>query len=328
MAPSLAHDRSRVEANSTARVGIALAMYNPELISFREQLVSIREQSHSNWFCVITADSPLAPLSTSREVGEFFNDPRFEWHENAVRRGHRENFARAIELCVAGGARFIACADQDDVWYSNKISELVSTIEDKPLLSVVHADMDVLVDGKKIAKSAWELERRSADRVDPTSLLVRNVVTGASMIMDAELARRYPAIPAGAVFHDHWYAILASFHGGVYALHKRLHAYRQHTENVVGIRPYRGFFDGMTFSEILEKREEAVTNFRARRDLARAVDASGVQLTPFQRVAFTRTFDGGLGLVGFGAASVRDPSVVRECIALAAGKLLSAFSGE
>jgi len=303
-------------------VGIALAVYRPVVGDFREQLASIRDQSHPSWLCFLTLDSPLAELRAEPSLAPFFEDARFVWHENPQRLGFKDNFARAIGLAVEAGARYVACSDQDDVWYPHKLATLVRAIESTPPLSVVHADMDVLVDGVKQERSAWQLENRSIDRVDPTSLLVRNVVTGASMLMDAELARRFPSVPDDAVFHDHWYGLLASFHGGVHAVHERLHAYRQHGGNVVGVRPYRGFFDGKGVQELLDSQDEAVRNFRARRALASAVRDAGLSLSRFQRLAFTRRRDAGLALFGLGVTSLADPSVARECFALAAGKAL------
>jgi hypothetical protein len=303
-------------------MGIALAVYKPELSAFREQLMSIQDQTRTSWVCMLTLDSPLAELRAASALAPFFEDPRFVWHENPSRLGFRRNFERAIGLVAESGARWVACSDQDDVWYPHKLDSLVRAIEAAPPLSLVHADMDLLVDGVRAARSGWETENRAVDRVDPMSLLVRNVVTGASMLMDVELAKRFPRVPDGAVFHDHWYALVASFFGGVHAVHERLHAYRQHTANVVGVRPYRGFFDGKGIRELLESEDEAVKNYRARRALAQAVRDAGLPLSALSRLAFERRRDGGLALLALGMLELSHPSVARECFALAAGKAL------
>jgi hypothetical protein len=309
-------------------VGIALAVYRPDPAAFREQLASIRDQTYPSWRCVLTADSPLAPLRAEPALAPFFEDARFSWHENPERLGVEKNFARAIGLCVEAGAVYVACSDQDDVWYPHKLATLVRAIASKPPLSLVHADMDVLVDGEKLARSAWELEGRTVDRADPTSLLVRNVATGAAMLMDAELARRYPRVPEGALFHDHWYAFVASLHGGVHPVRERLHAYRQHAGNVIGVRAYRGLLDGMGVREMLAHRDDAVRNYRARRAIALAAQEAGHRLSRVAELAFTRGLDGGLVLFGMGAASLGDRTLARECFALGAGKALAFGVGE
>lgn len=306
-------------------VGIALAVYKPDVTTFAEQLDSIRTQSYSNWFCVLTSDSPLDALRDEPLLRAFFEDPRFRFVENETRLGAGPNFTKALQLSLENGAQYLACSDQDDVWYPNKLEVLVDALRTKPPLSLVHADMDVLLDGKKAARSAWEQERRNVDRRDPTARFVRNVVTGASMMFDAELARRFPELPGPKVLHDHFYAIIASHHGGVYPVRQRLHAYRQHRDNVIGVRPYRGITDGMSLHELLAKRGEAIENFDARVQIARHLEDRGLTLTRFQRLALLGP-DGGLSLLGLALVSLSDPALARECLPLAGGKLLRSLS--
>lgn len=310
-------------AAATPRVGIGLAVYRPAIAAFREQLASIRAQTHSNWVCVLTLDSPLSELAP--HVQEFIDDPRFVWVENPTRLGHRGNFARALQL-AREGATFLACADQDDVWYPEKLEELVKALVAKPPLSLVHADMDILHDGALLTQSAWQSERRQVVGTTSSRLLVRNVATGAAMLMDAELAARYPSVPDEIEFHDHWYALVASFHGGVFPLHKRLHAYRQHTDNVVGVRPYRGFLMGETLSTLWDRRLDARTYYRITRDLARRARDMGLPLTPAQELVFIQRRDVGLGLLGHAMISLMDPPHAAACIALSIGKVMDILS--
>lgn len=308
------------------KVGIALAVYRPAVGAFREQLASIRAQSYAHWSCVLTLDSPLAELA--EHVPDFLADPRFRWVENETRLGFKGNFAHAARLAVEGGAELVAFADQDDVWYPDKLAELVKEIGRRPPLSVVHADMDILRGETVLPESAWQAERRDVDRATPSRLLVRNVVTGASMLMDAELLARYPTVPEEIRFHDHWYALVASFHGGVYPVHKRLHAYRQHQANVVGVNPYRGFFMGETLGRLWTRRREALDYFRETRGVARRAAAIGLPLTRAQELAFIRRRDAGLGLLGLAALSLPDPPHAAACLALSAGKLLDLVSAD
>jgi hypothetical protein len=318
---------STAEALAMPRVGIALAVYRPTLADFREQLLSIRNQSYANWFCVLTLDSPLP--QPAEEIAEFLADPRFEWHQNPRRLGFKENFSQAIQMAVAKGARFVACADQDDVWYPDKLATLVTELLKRPPLSLVHADMDILRDGQILGESAWDVEQRSVRNATPWRLLVRNIATGASMLMDAELARRYPVVPDEIRFHDYWYALVASFHGGVHAVDQRLHAYRQHRENVVGVNAYRGFLNGEHLTTLWRSRHVAVQNFRTIRSVARRAVELGLPLTPLQKLVFSRTTDAGLGLLMLGLVSLRsDPPLAANCLALCAGKLLDLLGAD
>jgi hypothetical protein len=299
-----------------------MAVYRPELTAFREQLASIRDQTYTNWFCVLTADSPLSEITSAREITEFVSDPRFHWYENEKRLGFKGNFAHAIARAANEGASAIACSDQDDIWYSNKLELLVHALVGKPRLSLVHGDMDVLRDGEKLLRSAWDIERRGIGNTSPSSLFLRNTVTGAAMLMDAELARLYPEVPNEIEYHDHFYALMASFHGGIYPVNERVHAYRQHTGNVLGVMPYRGFLDGHSVSAMFERRREALEYWQNTRRLVKRVQALGLPLTRFQELAFIRSSDLGLLLFGYGIASLADPEAARSCFALGLGKLM------
>ena len=314
----------RVARAPAPKVGIALAVYRPAVAAFREQLASIRAQTYEHWFCVLTLDSPLAELA--EHVPDFLADPRFRWIENETRLGFKGNFTRAARLVVEAGAELVAFADQDDVWYPEKVAVLVEEIGRRPPLSVVHADMDVLSGETVLRESAWQAERRDVDNTDPSRLLVRNVVTGASMLMDAALYARYPTVPDEIRFHDHWYALVASFHGGVYPVHKRFHAYRQHQANVVGVNPYRGFFMGESLGRLWTRRREALDYFRETRGIARRAAAIGLPLTRAQELAFIRRRDAGLGLLGLAALSLPDPPHAAACLALSVGKIMDLVS--
>lgn len=306
--------------HASPTVGIALAVYRPDPRYFAAQLASIQAQTLTDWVTVLTCDSPLGELRAEPLLAPFFDDPRFEWHENAVRLGVKGNFARALELARARGAKWLAFSDQDDVWYPHKLERLVGALEGKPPLAVSHADMDVLVDGATLERSAWQLEARDVSHVTPAALFVRNVVTGASMLMDAGLAARYPEVPDDAPFHDYWYAVAASHHGGVYPVHERLHAYRQHGGNVVGVRPYKGFLDGKRLDELVI--DEALVYYRGTRAFVLAAARAGMPVSELDLLSFTRRRDAGVSLVVRGVAALRDPNAASGFLALAIGKVL------
>lgn len=308
-------------AKESPKIGIAMAIYRPALPDFVSQLTSIRDQSYQNWFCVLTADSPLSELRAAKELEAFFSDPRFIWHENSQRRGFKKNFEEAIRIVCSHGADYIACSDQDDFWYPNKVQACLDEIITKPALSVVHCDMDLLVNGERRERSAWEAERRGVDNASSGTFLVRNVVTGAAMLMDAELAKRYPIIPDEIEFHDWWYGLAASFHGGVYPVRKRLYAYRQHGENVVGVVAYEGMIGVSNPKSWLRLPEKTMSAWRKSLALARRARDSGFRLGFTQRLIFLWPFDLGLGLFLMGLWGLtRDRPLARACFIRSLGK--------
>jgi glycosyltransferase involved in cell wall biosynthesis len=218
------------------RIGVALAAYRPPPEYFAEQLASIAEQTFRDWICVITFDSPMAEARSHPLIAPFADDSRFVWIENPRRLGARDNFGKAIQTVLGLGVDAVACADQDDRWYPDKLATQASVLERAPALSIVHCDMHLLYDGQVAPKTAWKFEGRNVKNCEPRHILIRNLVSGCSSLMDAELPRRYPVIPDAASFHDYWYALVASTYGGIHSIERPLLAYRQHGANVIGAK--------------------------------------------------------------------------------------------
>ncbi len=313
------------------RVGIALAVYRPHPEFFKKQLESIEAQTYSDWFCIGTLDSPLAEIFQAPGLARFKDHPKFQWVENEKQLGVTKNFEKAIQLCVRAGAEVIACADQDDVWYKNKIARSVEVLSSKPSMGLLHTDMDLLYPNDQgeetVAKeTGWQVERRGVDHSGPGHFLIRNVVAGCSMLFDAELVERYPVIPPEFYHPDHWYPFLASVYGGVYALHEPTLAYRQHPDNTLGITPFRGVFalSGKKGAASVLKRSRQV--YLWSRDMARAALREKVPV-PFCSRFPILSFDMGLSFVLMGfyylvVPSQRDAALARACFARAVGKLL------
>lgn len=301
---------------SSTTLGIALAAYQPRPSDFARQLESIQTQTHRKWFCVVTLDSPLQELESSPELSPFLADPRFRWFENAARLGFVKNFERAVGIAVAEGAQSIALADQDDAWYPQKLEVLADALSKAPPLSLVHSDMDIERDGELDLESGWTQAGRDVSRCAPEDLLLWNITTGASMLIDANLARLYPTIPDRVRYHDHFYALAASLHGGVYPVRERLYAYRQHEANVIGVQAYQGLLGGRTVGELIRARSDAVRNYQSLVALAEFFDEKNPRLR-----GPVSTRDLGAKLLWNGLRELKYPSLARESLALGFGKL-------
>lgn len=309
------------------KIGIALAAFKPEIQAFSEQLKSIQVQTFWNWVCIIVFDSPSQDILNDLTIKPFRDDPRFHWHENNGQLGHKKNFERAIHLALKEGVDAIGCSDQDDIWYPEKLQKSVEFLEKMGPLSLVHSDMHILKNGVILKETAWQIENRGISNVKPKHLLIRNVVAGCSMLMDATLVRRYPRIPDGVEFHDHWYALMASANGGVYSLNEVLFAYRQHDINVVGVTPFQGICKlpkGIKIREIFEKCKKGWSKTEK---LTRDYLQLRLHLSFTDKLSLTSSFDLGLGLLLMGIFYViRDKPLARACFARSFGKFLSLFS--
>lgn len=216
-------------------VGIALALFEPNIEYLSIQLRSIRNQHWADWICWIQADSSIHPLRTDTRLIEFFQDSRFIWQETPKRLGPKKNFELANKNLLSQQVDAIAFCDQDDFWLPEKLSLCLAELNQLPDYSLVHHDM-LLIDkhGIKIASSLWQKEKRKPLSYSTEDLLVRNIVTGCSCILDAKLVERFPEIPDALDYHDRWYALLSSQTGKIKAIDETLSHYRQHERNVIG----------------------------------------------------------------------------------------------
>ncbi len=210
--------------NGGEAVAICMATYNPPPELFGRQIASIRAQSHENWLCVISDDCSDADgtATIKREVGD---DPRFVVSRAPRRLGFYRNFERSLAMAPRA-ARYLALADQDDRWDSDKLSVLVSRIGDAKL---IYSDARVVSrDGVVIADTYWSTRRNN--HADVLSLLVANAVTGAASLLDRDvLDYALPFPPAQfAHFHDHWLALVARCLGEIDFVDRPLYDYVQH----------------------------------------------------------------------------------------------------
>ena len=211
-------------------VAICMTTYEPPPELLERQIESIRAQTHADWICVISDDcsSPGRYVELERLVA---GDPRFVLSRAPRRLGFYRNFERALSLAPAG-ARYVAMADQDDVWHPDKVAALVTEIGDARL---VYSDARVIrPDGALIAATYWTQRRNNHEHMG--ALLITNCVTGAaSLFPRALLDDALPFPPAQfAHFHDHWIALCARATGAIRYVDRPLYDYVQHGGAFVG----------------------------------------------------------------------------------------------
>jgi glycosyltransferase involved in cell wall biosynthesis len=211
-------------------VAIAMAAFEPPLELFRAQVESIRAQTLTDWVCVVSDDcSDPARFAELQRVVE--GDPRFVVSRSERRRGFYHNFERALEL-VPAGARYVALADQDDVWDPDKLETLVREIGDARL---VYSDQRIISSGgEQIATTYWA--QRANNHKDMLSLLVANCVTGAASLFPRELLDDALPLPPAqfAHYHDHWIALVALALGDIRFVSRPLYDYVQHEHATLG----------------------------------------------------------------------------------------------
>ena len=221
-------------------VGIALAAYQPNPAWLAEQLASLVAQTHTDWHCVITMDSPLQDIQGAAALQPYLHDARFTWIENEERLGVRKNFEKAIGLAAQRGVDLIAFADQDDIWLPEKIAESINAIRVTGPMALIATDSYLFSKDVVMSETITSLHRITRTKLTVEEVIIYPSVTGFTILLDARLARRHPKVPAPMRYHDHWFSVVATAYRGVVRCAEPLALYRQHDGNTVGISGIRG----------------------------------------------------------------------------------------
>ena len=218
-------------------IHIVCSVYNGELY-LAEFIRSLQSQTVSNWMMWVRDDGSRDNSATLlRQFADA--DERVRLLEvPGTNLGVVASFNRALQQ-VPSDARYIMFADQDDVWLPQKIEFTLSAMMlgeqtyNGPML--VHTDMTVVnAVLEPIAESFWQFAHINPEATSLQRLLVRNVVTGATLMINRALRERVGEIPARAAMHDWWIACVASVFGHLIAVTTPTILYRQHGLNTIG----------------------------------------------------------------------------------------------
>jgi glycosyltransferase involved in cell wall biosynthesis len=161
---------------------------------------------------------------------------RLEINESNL--GSTKNFEKAIGLCQG---EIIALADQDDVWYPNKLERIEAAFLARPSIGVAFSDADVVGEGQiPLGYRLWRsvgfslAQQKGITNGRCTQLLLNhNVVTGATMAFHARFRDLVLPIPKSWV-HDAWIVLLVSAITDFAVIGEPLIQYRQHAEQQIG----------------------------------------------------------------------------------------------
>ena len=227
-------------------ISIVMAVYEPNLEWFREQLDSLEAQTYPNLELLVLDDcSPTVSFETVRQyIAQSIRSFPYQVARNEKNLGSNSTFEK---LTKQAHGKYIAYCDQDDVWLPEKLEILQKTIEQTGA-KLVCSDMYIIDgQGKQIADSITKVRRHHVFRSGENlaeGLLFRNFVTGCTMLMFCDDAKA--AIPfCPYMVHDHYLALYASLHGEIQSVLQPLIRYRIHGNNQTGVLP--GVYDKETY---------------------------------------------------------------------------------
>lgn len=204
----------------------------------QEQLDSFSAQTRLPYECVICDDGSQ---DNTREILQSYARTapfscRIE--ENPSNLGTTANFAKSISLCKGD---IIALADQDDIWFPQKLK----TIEEKFLAP--GSPVAVFSDGTLVGETSepvpgalWRShtfgvsEQRAFAANAFDVLLRRPFVTGAAFAFRSEYCGLILPIPTKQI-HDYWISVLLSVCGKIDLIPEPLILYRWHPSQQLGL---------------------------------------------------------------------------------------------
>ena len=259
-------------------VRILLATYNGEKY-ISEMIDSILAQDYQDWQLVLSDDqSKDGTASILEDYAEKYPD-RISHYRSGLHFGNAQDHFLHL-LNQFPDAPYLMFCDQDDVWHKNKVSGTLGKmkeIEQQGVPAVVHTDLRV-VDGqlRELAPSFMAYSGLSGERMQLKHLLVQNVVTGCTMMINRALAELAIAhMPEGKILmHDWWLAMVGAAMGKTGFWNQATIDYRQHGNNTVGAK------DTKSIAYILKK----IRNDGVRKAMEQTYGQAEVFLNAFENL--------------------------------------------
>ncbi len=220
-------------------IDILLAAYNGERY-ISEQIESIINQTYTDWILYIKDDcSTDRTVDIVREYEKKYSEKIKVIVSDKPSGSAKDNFFSMLKYSKNN---YIMTCDQDDVWLPDKIEitygkmkETERVYKEVPIL--VHTDLKVVDENLDIiSDSLLKMQNLDSGRDKLNNLLVQNVVTGCTVMVNKKLLEYIKTIPKYAVMHDWWMALIASSLGKIVFIEKPTVLYRQHKYNDVGAK--------------------------------------------------------------------------------------------
>jgi glycosyltransferase involved in cell wall biosynthesis len=198
------------------RVAAIVAVFNGEA-HLREQLDSIEHQIRAPDLLVIADD--CSTDSSARIIREFESRSLLECQVNVneTTLGYIENFHRLMHHVA--GFDYVFFADQDDIWYPDRVERMVAKLDE--LGGLVFCDADLIDFSGASVGETW------VQRLESHGATTRQHGLGCATAVTGKLLRAMLPLPPGTA-HDNWLHFVADNLGCRYLLETPLMKYRIH----------------------------------------------------------------------------------------------------
>ncbi|MDG2422007.1 MAG: glycosyltransferase family 2 protein [Gammaproteobacteria bacterium] len=236
--------------NISPKIAILLSTYNGEKY-LSEQLDSVLAQTYQNLIVIVRDDgSSDGTLMILEKYSLLYKGKIHIVPSESKNFGASGSFSFLIEYVLEKKevlgltSTYMMFCDQDDIWLPEKvklqISKMLATERNSfagPIL--VHSDLRVVsATNQLIAGSFVQYQGLEIGRNRFTNIIISNLVTGCTALINEQLARKAIPIPKNAIMHDWWLALVAAAFGEVIFLNTPLVSYRQHGRNTIGAKEF------------------------------------------------------------------------------------------
>ncbi|MFC5531029.1 glycosyltransferase family 2 protein [Cohnella yongneupensis] len=229
--------------DQSSTIALLLSTFNGHKY-LKDFLDSLASQSYQNFILFVrddgSSDETVSIIETYKE--------KLTLHllEERSNLGAKLSFNRLLEYTENNFKyEYFMFADQDDIWLPDKIESTFTRMKalehehpGEPVL--IHTDLIICDEiANVISPSFWDYQNLDPSRTQLNQLLVQNVITGCTMMINRKLAQVCQPIPQHCMMHDWWIGLVASCFGHIGHLNKGTILYRQHGKNQVGTNGYR-----------------------------------------------------------------------------------------
>jgi glycosyltransferase involved in cell wall biosynthesis len=224
--------KNSIQKLDCKKVEILLSSYNGERY-IDTQLESIFSQTYKNITVSVRDDgSSDDTINILNNYKRKFKNLKIKASNNV---GPTESFFQLLKD-VDSDSLYVAFADQDDLWFDDKISKAIECIQDlDPCIPVLYCSNVSLTDSElNITKD----RRWDKDLVHSFyNALLENFVQGCTIVLNraaVELINSRTRDSKDIILHDWWIYLTCSMFGLIVYDNKPSMLYRLHTENVAG----------------------------------------------------------------------------------------------
>ncbi|SVB76208.1 uncharacterized protein METZ01_LOCUS229062 [marine metagenome] len=223
------------------QIDILLSVFNGEK-HLVELLNSLLEQTYSNLRVLIRDDSSTDnSLSIINKYISDFPDIFQLFSDSFKNIGTAKSF---MCLLKQTDSNYVMFCDQDDIWKNNKVEitfdKMKTTEKVYPSLPIlIHTDLELVnSELESINSSFWKYQNINPNRTKLNQVIVQNIVTGCTMMINEPLINIAYAAPDEIVMHDWWLTLIASTFGEIDYITENTIYYRQHELNQIGAKRY------------------------------------------------------------------------------------------